>query len=65
MRLVFRGEGTVVEGKPGLEGLLGLPDVKKPCLAEISCDVLGVEATGLGPGVPSGLSLELLVKLHW
>lgn len=55
----------MVEGKPGLEGLLGLPDVKKPCLAEISCDALGVEATGLGPGVPSGLSLELLVKLHW
>lgn len=55
----------MVEGKPGLGRLLGLPDVKKQCLSEISCDRLGFECTELGPGVPSGLSLELLVKLHW
>lgn len=55
----------MVEGKPGLRRLLDLPDVKKQCLAEISCDGFGVESTGMGPGVPSGLSLELLVKLPW
>lgn len=34
-------------------------------MAEISSDGLEVEQTGLGPEAPAGLSLELLLELHW